>query len=180
MGGFFSRILRKMLGKQQLRVLLLGLDSAGKTTILYQMIGKPAETVPTIGFNVETVQWGPLQFVVWDVSGQERLRSFWRHYYRGTSGIVFVVDASDQERHPIVRKELHAVLKEEELKHACLLVIANKMDLPNAVSPEDLTRALGLETLSPRTWFIQPCVASKNQGLKEGLTWLAQTMKPPG
>lgn len=102
-------------------------------------VGAPvAVTKPTIGFRVETVNHNNLEFVVWDVSGQDRLRPFWRHYYRGTAGVVFVVDSNDVERLPIVRKELHSIMKEAELEFAVWLIVANKADLPNAVSKQEL------------------------------------------
>ena len=119
----------------------------------------------------------PLEFLVWDVSGQERLRTFWRHYYHGTTGIVFVVDVHDVERLPIARRELHGILKEEELNDAVLLIIANKVDLPNAVSTERLAHELDLASLQGRAMHIQPAVAQKGTGLKEGLVWLAKAMK---
>ena len=112
-----------------------------------------------------------------DVSGQDRLRSFWRHYYHGTTGVVFVVDSHDVERLPIARKELHGILKEEELAHAVLLIVANKMDLPRAVSVEQLRVALDLQALGDRVLHIQPAVAQTGKGLKEGLFWLAKAMK---
>jgi len=162
-----------------MRVLLLGLDNAGKTTILYHLIGKPAQTVPTIGFNVETVKFDPLEFVVWDVSGQDRLRTFWRHYYRGTSGVIFVVDSNDTARLELVKKELHGILKEEELQNAVLIILANKQDLPNALPVEGIAKALALDELKDNhKWTVQATVASKGTGLKEGLTWLAKNMKP--
>jgi len=162
-----------------MRVLLLGLDAAGKTTILYQLIGKPAETVPTIGFNVETVKFDPLEFVVWDVSGQDKLRTFWRHYYRGTAGVVFVVDSNDPNRFELAKKELMGILKEEELEKAVLLILANKQDLPNAHSPEALVKALDLKELDgKRQYHVQAAVASQGKGLREGLLWLSKHMKP--
>ena len=129
------------------------------------------------GFNVESIKVPPLEFLVWDVSGQERLRTFWRHYYHGTTGIVFVVDSHDVERLPIAKRELHGILKEEELNEAVLLIIANKTDLPNAVSSERLAQELDLPSLQGRVMHIQPAVAQKGTGLKEGLMWLAKAMK---
>jgi len=172
-----KRFWKRLFGKKAMRVLLLGLDAAGKTTILYQLMGKGENTVPTIGFNVETIRVPPLEFLVWDVSGQDRLRTFWRHYYHGTTGIVFVVDSHDVERLPIARKELHGILREEELSNAVLLIIANKIDLPHAVSTEQLSAALDLPSLGNRVIHIQPAVAQQGKGLREGLIWLAKAMK---
>ena len=126
---------------------------------------------------METIRVPPLEFLVWDVSGQERLRTFWRHYYHGTTGVVFVVDSHDVERLPIAKRELHGILKEEELNDAVLLIIANKTDLPNAVNSERLSQELDLPSLQGRVMHIQPAVAQKGTGLKEGLVWLAKAMK---
>eukprot|EP01006_Ploeotia_vitrea_P037942 TRINITY_DN66190_c11_g4_i2.p1 TRINITY_DN66190_c11_g4~~TRINITY_DN66190_c11_g4_i2.p1 ORF type:complete len:132 (+),score=64.93 TRINITY_DN66190_c11_g4_i2:196-591(+) len=128
MGKSFSKMIGRLFGKKQFRVLLLGLDAAGKTTILNKLAHPDdvVETVPTVGFNVEKIKLGNLKFVVWDVSGQDQLRPFWRHYYRGTAGIIFVVDSSDKQRFSLARSELHDILREEELQYACLLVLANK------------------------------------------------------
>lgn len=174
-----KRALRKLFGSKQRRLLLLGLDNAGKTTILYRMMGKPASTVPTIGFNVETVKYDPLEFVCWDVSGQDKLRVFWRHYYRGTSGVLFVVDANDQERLPLAKKELLGILKEEELENAAVLILANKTDLPHAVSIDTLASALDVATLkaSGRQCHLAAVCALTGVGLDEAIKWLANAVK---
>ena len=178
MGSFFSRLFASAFGSQQLRVLLLGLDNAGKTTTLLQMIGKQGETVPTIGFSVEKVKVNNLEFVVWDVAGQERLRPFWRHYYRGTSGVIFIVDSTDKDRMAVAKKELHGILKEEELKYASLLILANKMDLKGAMKPEEVAKHLDLASITTKKHNIFPTVAKTGQGLKEAITWLSENMKP--
>jgi len=163
-----------------MRVLLLGLDAAGKTTTLYAMMGKNGKTVPTIGYNVETINFPPLELMVWDVSGQERLRTFWRHYYHGTCGIIFVVDVSDAERFPLVRAELHGLLVEEELSQAVVLILANKADQPTAVPTEKLVAELELDKLdkSGRAYHVQRTIATSGEGLKDGVIWLSKNMKP--
>lgn len=129
---------------------------------------------------METIAVPPLEFMVWDVSGQDRLRSFWRHYYHGTCGVIFVVDVCDAERFPLVRKELHGILQEEELNHAVVLILANKSDQKNAVSSDELAKALDLQLLeqSKRKFCVQRSVALTGEGLKEGLVWLSKNMTP--
>ncbi|GAB5370022.1 hypothetical protein AAMO2058_001456700 [Amorphochlora amoebiformis] len=178
MGSWFSRLFGAAFGSQQLRVLLLGLDNAGKTTTLLQMIGKQGETVPTIGFSVEKVKFENLEFVVWDVAGQERLRPFWRHYYRGTSGVIFIIDSTDKDRMSVAKKELHGILREEELKYATLLILANKMDLKGAMSVEEVAKHLELASITTKTNKIFATVAKTGKGLPEAMTWLSQNMKP--
>ena len=98
MGLAFSRIWERMFGKQEMRILMVGLDAAGKTTILYKLkLGEAVTTIPTIGFNVETVEYKNISFTVWDVGGQDKIRPLWRHYYQNTQGLIFVVDSNDRE-----------------------------------------------------------------------------------
>ena len=84
MGNAFSGFLGKLLGSREVRILMLGLDAAGKTTILYKLkLPQPVTTIPTVGFNVETVTMGAVKFNIWDVGGQDKIRPLWRHYYSG-------------------------------------------------------------------------------------------------
>ncbi|KAK4295087.1 hypothetical protein Pmani_032336 [Petrolisthes manimaculis] len=173
MGLIVSRILALVQSKKPCRILMVGLDAAGKTTILYQLkLGQVVSTIPTLGFNVETVEYKNISFTVWDVGGQERLRPLWRHYYSNTSALIYVVDSNDPERLVEAREELHLVLENDEIQNCPLLVIANKTDLPMAVSVEELTDKMGLRHLN-RPWCVQPTCAIKSQGLYEGLDWLA-------
>jgi len=110
-----------------MRILMVGLDAAGKTTILYKLkLGEVVTTIPTIGFNVETVDYKNISFTVWDVGGQDKIRPLWRHYYQNTQGLIFVVDSNDRDRIDAARDELHRMLGEDELREAVLLVFANK------------------------------------------------------
>jgi len=137
-------------------VLQVGLDAAGKTTILYKLkLGEIVTTIPTIGFNVETVEYKNISFTVWDVGGQDKIRPLWRHYFQNTQGIIYVVDSNDRERISEAREELQRMLNEDELRDALLLVFANKQDLPNAMPAAEITDKLGLHGLRQRTWFIQ-------------------------
>merc|ERR1711879_1024512 len=117
------------------------------TTVLYKLkLGEVVTTIPTIGFNVETVEYKNITFQVWDIGGQDKIRKLWRHYYMGTHGAIFVVDSSDRDRIEDVREELMKMLSEDEMRDAVLLVIANKQDLPNAMSTSEV--AEGLDWLS--------------------------------
>merc|ERR1712146_743682 len=91
-----GKALSKIFGNKEMRVLMLGLDNAGKTTILYKLkLGQGVSTIPTVGFNVETVTFKKVKFNVWDVGGQDKIRPLWRHYYAGTQALIFVVDSND-------------------------------------------------------------------------------------
>ncbi|XVF15498.1 hypothetical protein REPUB_Repub09cG0159000 [Reevesia pubescens] len=164
MGMAISRLLRMLFAKKEMRILMVGLDAAGKTTILYKLkLGEIVTTIPTIGFNVETVEYKNVSFTVWDVGGQDK-------------GLIFVVDSNDRERVSEARDELHRMLSEDELRDSTLLVFANKQDLPNAMTVSEITDKLGLHSLRQRRWYIQATCATSGQGLYEGLDWLSSNI----
>ncbi|KAF4700315.1 Arf GTPase arf1 [Perkinsus olseni] len=177
MGMTLSSLFQNLFGKREMRILMVGLDAAGKTTILYKLkLGEVVTTIPTIGFNVETVEYKNISFTVWDVGGQDKIRPLWRHYYQNTQGVIFVVDSNDRDRIGDAREELQRMLNEEELRDAALLVFANKQDLPNAMTAAEVTDKLGLHQLRHRNWYIQSTCATTGDGLYEGLDWLSKTL----
>lgn len=177
MGLTISNIFNRLFGKKQMRILMVGLDAAGKTTILYKLkLGEVVTTIPTIGFNVETVEFKNINFTVWDVGGQDKIRPLWRHYFQNTQGLIFVIDSNDRERMSEASDELQKMLAEDELKDAILLVFANKQDLPNAMSASQIRDSLTLENLNNRKWYIQSTCATQGTGLYEGLDWLSQEL----
>ncbi|XP_067005461.1 ADP ribosylation factor 4-like [Anabrus simplex] len=177
MGLTLSRIYTSLFGSKQMRILMLGLDAAGKTTILYKLkLGEVVTTIPTIGFNVETVEHNNVWFNVWDVGGQDKVRQLWRHYYENIQGLIFVVDSSDRERIVEANRELQSMLKEDELRDAVLLVFANKQDIPNAMCASELSEKLGLNEIRNRRWYIQASCAIQGQGVYEGLDWLSNEL----
>merc|ERR1711879_597414 len=144
MGLLMSKVWDRLISKTEMRMLMVGLDAAGKTTILYKLkLGEVMTTIPTIGFNVETVEYKNIGFTVWDIGGQDKIRKLWRHYYRGTHGVIFVVDSSDRDRIQDARDELWNLLGDDELRGAVLLVLANKQDLPNAMLAAEVSKHLG-------------------------------------
>lgn len=178
MGIFVSRLLATLFGDKEARILVLGLDNAGKTTILYRLqVGEVVSTIPTIGFNVETVQYNNIKFQVWDLGGQTSIRPYWRCYYPNTQAIIYVVDSSDTERMSTAQDEFHAILQEEELKDSVILIYANKQDLPGALDAAAVSEALNLHTIKNRQWSIFKTSAIKGDGLFEGLDWLSNTLK---
>eukprot|EP00756_Hemistasia_phaeocysticola_P052165 Hpha_TRINITY_DN27373_c0_g1::TRINITY_DN27373_c0_g1_i2::g.582::m.582/K07942/ARL1; ADP-ribosylation factor-like protein 1 len=178
MGGFWSRFLDTVgMGSKEVRILILGLDNAGKTTILYKLqLGDVVEAVPTIGFNVETIKHKNLTLQVWDLGGQTSIRPYWRCYYSNTDAIIYVVDSCDHDRMGIAREELFAMLEEDELKDALLVVFANKQDMPGALEEAEVAKALGLEAITDRQWHIKKTSAVKGEGIFEGLDWLCNAL----
>lgn len=140
-------------------------------------MGEVISTVPTVGFNVETLTYKNLKFNVWDIGGQTSIRPYWRCYYANTQAVIFVVDSSDKDRIEVCATELHTMLAEDELKDAALLVFANKQDQPAALKVSDISKALGLSDLKDRSWSIMGCSAITGDGLNEGLDWLADVIK---
>ncbi|RAO64716.1 uncharacterized protein BHQ10_000728 [Talaromyces amestolkiae] len=180
MGGSVSKLMGKIFGSKEMRILMLGLDAAGKTTILYKLkLNQDVTTIPTVGFNVESVTYKNVKFNVWDVGGQDKIRPLWRHYYSGTQGLIFVVDSSDTARLSEARLELHKIINDREMKDALLLVFANKQDTPGHLSPEEITNALQLNKLKDRLWYVVPSVATEGTGIFEGLAWLSNNVKTP-
>ena len=177
MGQSFAKLFN--FRKEETKILMVGLDAAGKTTILYKLkLGEVINTIPTIGFSVETVQCKDLNIFNWDVGGEDKIRPLWRHYYQmGINAIIFVIDSNDRERMPEAREELQKILREDELEDAILLVFANKQDLPSAMSISEITDKLRLNSLRERKWFVQLACGTTGDGLYDGLSWIASTLK---
>lgn len=167
-------ILKKMKHKErEMRLLMLGLDNAGKTTILKKFNGEDVSTIsPTLGFNIKTLEHRGFKLNIWDVGGQKSLRSYWRNYFESTDGLVWVVDSADRLRLEDCKQELSSLLLEERLAGATLLVFANKQDLPGALSKEAIQEALGLDDIKTHHWCIIGCSAVTGENLLMGVDWL--------
>ncbi|KAF2102672.1 ARF/SAR superfamily [Rhizodiscina lignyota] len=181
MGAKVSKMLDKIFGSKEMRLLMLGLDAAGKTTILYNLkLEQDVTTIPTVGFNVETVTYKNTKFNVWDVGGQDKIRPLWRHYFSGTQGLVFVIDSNDRDRLDEARTELARIIQDREMKDALLLVFANKQDIPGAMRPDELSRRLKLDEIAKNhIWKVEPSCATTGEGIFEGLEWLGKNVKVP-
>jgi len=178
MGNSLKKMFDTLFGNREMRVVMLGLDAAGKTTILYKLhIGEVLSTVPTIGFNVEKVQYKNVLFTVWDVGGQEKLRPLWRHYFNNTDGLIYVVDSLDRERVNKAANEFKQILDDPLMRNSAILVFANKQDLKGSLTPAEVCESLGLMDLKGRQWHVQASVAIRGEGLYEGLDWLSNTLR---
>ena len=160
---------------------MCGLNSAGKTTILYKWrLGEVVTTIPTIGFNVETLEFKNVRLTC---LGGTKIRPLLRHFYgndgHGTQCLIFVVDLTDHDRVGDSKRELGEIFREKELHNVPLLVYANKTDLPGAMDAFDLTERLGLNSPLPggeREWHVQPACAISGDGLFDGLDWATRAM----
>ena len=178
MGILISTLIDRFFPKTPSRILMIGLDNAGKTTVLYKLkLGEVVTTIPTIGFNVETVEYKHISFTVWDVGGQTKIRPLWQHYYENTDAVIYVVDSSDRERLQEAREELEGILMDDRMRNVSLLVMCNKVDLPGSVSTSEMTDKLGLHKHRGIDWFIQATCAVTGEGIVDGLEWLAGNLK---
>lgn len=169
----------------EVRVLLLGLDNAGKSTLLYKLkFNSCVNTVPTIGFNVEMIEAKRskrnIALTVWDVGGQGQMRQYWKSFHQDTAAVVFVVDSSDTQRLDEARRELENTLRSDQLRGRPLVVFTNKQDVNGALTVTDITERFNLRKIcSDRNWFVQPCSASTGFGVEEGFQRVAQMLKLP-
>eukprot|EP01039_Chlorochromonas_danica_P010961 gene10961-12187_t len=169
-------LLRKLKkSDQEARLLVLGLDNSGKTTILKKLSDEDiSQIMPTQGFNIKSLMHDGFKLNVWDIGGQKSIRPYWRNYYDQTDALVYVIDSADRRRMEETSVELQQLLDEEKLSHVPLLVLANKQDLLNALSPAEITAELNLNELRDRTWNILPCSAKTGEGLQESMEWLVE------
>ena len=160
---------------KEARIVMLGLDGAGKTTVLYNFkLGEAITTIPTIGFNVETVQINKVNMTMWDVGGQNKIRPLWRHYYDGAHALVWVVDCADYDRYEEAKDELKATLR--DMPNVPVLVLANKADLRHVTSTA-LSQELHLDSfMGTRKWYVQETCAIRGDGLHTGMQWLCDQL----
>ncbi|XP_065556887.1 ADP-ribosylation factor-like protein 5B [Artemia franciscana] len=176
--GMLLAKLWSLFGNEEHKIVIVGLDNAGKTTILYQfLMNDVVQTSPTIGSNVEEIVWKNIHFIMWDLGGQESLRVAWNTYYIHTEFIILVVDSTDRERLSISREELHKVVNQDELKNAAILLFANKQDVKGCMSVAEISRQLNLTSIKTHRWQIQPCCALTGEGLYQGLEWISNNIK---
>lgn len=178
MGSYFFRSFKSLFGKREVRMTMVGLDGAGKTTIMYKIkLNDTIKTLPTIGFNVETMEYKGLKLTMWDIGGQDKIRELWRHYYCNNDAIIFVIDSNDKERLELAKEEIYKMLNEEELKGLPILIYANKQDISDCFSINEIIKELELNSIKDRKWNVQGATAIDGRGLSEGLDWLAAVLK---
>lgn len=160
------------------KIVIIGLDNAGKTTILYQfLMNEVVQTSPTLGSNVEEVIWKNIHFIMWDIGGQESLRSGWSSYYINTEFVILVIDSTDRERLSMSKDELWQMLSCEDLNRAAILIYANKQDVKGCMSAAEITEKLNLTAIKKHRYQIQSCCALTGEGLYQGLEWIVQQLK---
>merc|ERR1711879_713705 len=176
MGGLLSILKKMKAAEQEARILMLGLDNAGKTTILKKMSEEDiSHIMPTQGFNIKTLVHEGFKLNVWDIGGQKTIRPYWSNYFESSDALVYVIDSSDRRRLAESGTELRELLAEDKLGGIPLLVYANKQDLIQATPADEIQETLALENIKDRTWTIQACSAKEGTGLQDGMQWLIET-----
>jgi len=167
-------MIRKLRSQEtEVRLLLLGLDNAGKTSILKKLSDEEiSQIMPTQGFNIKSLSQQGFKLNVWDIGGQRSIRPYWKNYYSGSDALVYVIDSSDKKRMTETGVELSSLLEESQLQGIPVLIFANKQDLVGASTPKDIAENMQLFNIRDRQWQIQGCSAKNNEGLKEGVEWL--------
>ena len=177
MGFIFSKIIDFFSrSRNNFKIIILGIQNAGKTTILYRLsIGQLVKTTPTIGSNVEEISYNNVKLQAWDLGGQESTRSIWDVYFVNTDAIIYVVDSHD-ETYDESKTQFYKLLKNEALKNAVILIYANKQDLPGAKNVGEIIQIYELDTIKNHIWHIQPCSAQTGEGLITGMKWLSDQL----
>ncbi|KAL9965995.1 hypothetical protein ACROYT_G024000 [Oculina patagonica] len=177
MGLLFAKLF-SWFSNEEHKVIIVGLDNAGKTTILYQfLMSEVVHTSPTIGSNVEEVVWKNIHFLMWDIGGQESLRSAWNTYYTNAEFLIVVVDSTDRERLAVTKAELYNMLNHEDLRQAGVLIFANKQDVKGSMSVAEISEQLNLTSIKDHGWHIQACCALTGEGLYQGLEWITNHIR---
>jgi ADP-ribosylation factor-like protein 8 len=179
----FVEAIRSLFWKQEMEITLVGLQSAGKTTLLSAIsdgkLSAEKDTIPTIGLNTKKVTKGAVTIKLWDIGGQPRFRPMWERYCRGVNAMVYVVDASDPSVFETSRQCLHDLAGKPALAHIPLLVLANKNDLPGAADDKAIAQALDLQALvgDGRLVTCYSISAKKVVNIDVTLQWLTQHAK---
>ena len=167
--------------EREARILVLGLDNAGKTTILKALSEEDiTHIMPTQGFNIKSLVQEGFKLNVWDIGGQSTIRPYWRNYFDHTDALVYVVDSADKKRFEEARAELGSLINEEKLANVPCLVFANKVDLLQAAPIEDIVSMMNLGEITNRNWTIQACSAKSGEGLQEGMEWTIAAIQEKG
>ncbi|KAF6167577.1 hypothetical protein GIB67_031160 [Kingdonia uniflora] len=185
MFSLFYGLYKYMFSKTEFHVLILGIDKAGKTTLLEKLKSlysnleglPPDRIVPTVGLNIGRIEASKTKLVFWDLGGQIGLRTIWEKYYEEAHAVVYVIDAACPSRFEDSKSALEKILRHEDLQGAPLLIVANKQDLAGAVSAEELARYLDLKELDERPYMFEAVSAHDGLGIKEGVDWLMEVME---
>jgi len=185
MFSLFYGLWKYVFTKDEFRVLILGVDKAGKTTLLEKLKSiylkgeglPPDRVVPTVGLNIGRMEDANAKLVFWDLGGQVGLRAIWEKYYEEAHAIMYVIDAATASSFEDAKSVLDKVIRHEHLRGAPLLIVANKQDLPGVINDEELALFLNLKELDERPYMFQAVSAYDGRGIKSGIDWLVEQME---
>ena len=182
MGFILSKLSSSLFCKKNYRILIVGLDNSGKTSILYRLkIGDLLNTKLTIGFNIEEIKYKGLNLTLWNIGGnnifyENKVRKLWKHYYQNTDGIIFVINSNEAKKFEHTKEALSLLIFNDEFINIPLLVFANKQDLLNAYLPDKIINILDMKKIKDNKWLIQGSSAVNGQGISEGFSWLCKEL----
>lgn len=185
MFSLFYGLWQYMLSKTEFHVLILGIEKAGKTTLLEKLKSiysnteglSPDRIVPTVGLNIGRVEVANAKLVFWDLGGQIGLRTIWEKYYEEAHAIIYVIDASNPSSFENSKSALEKVLRHQDIRGAPLLILANKQDISEAVTSEEISSYLDLKELDERPHMFEAVSAYDGKGIKQAIDWLVEVME---
>jgi len=162
-----------------MEITIIGLQNSGKTTLLNLLSDGDfiSDTIPTVGFNFRKVIRGNVTLKCWDLGGQPRFRSMWDRYCRGVNAIVFVIDSSDHDKIATSATELHNLLSKPALDLIPLLVLANKRDVPKALTVDEVIEQIRLDSIKGREVSCYSISAKDNVNIEPIISWLVARAK---
>lgn len=175
--GLLSLLRSLKTTEKEHRILLLGLDNAGKTSILKKLADEEiTHIMPTQGFNIKSIQKDGFKLNVWDIGGQKTIRPYWQNYFDNTDALVYVIDSADSNRVEETGVELNDLIDDEKLDTIPVLVLANKQDLNSAMTAQEIAKTLNLVNIRDRQWQINGVSAKTGDGLDKAFQWLVATI----
>lgn len=183
-----SGLWKYLFQKDEYCILILGLDNAGKSTLLEQIkriygnnySGLAFEKIKTtIGLNIGKIIMNHVKLIFWDLGGQQELRTLWDKYYEECHGVIYVIDSSDERRLEESQVTFETVMHDSHMEGTPLLILANKQDLQGSLDVETVKNAFdgNSSSIGQRDYYIQPTSALTGDGISDGISWLVQRVK---
>ncbi|KAG8197951.1 hypothetical protein JTE90_020326 [Oedothorax gibbosus] len=169
---------RSFLWHKEMEITIVGLQDAGKTSLVNIITKNPCiDTIPTIGFNARTVSYGRTSIKLWDLGGERRFRSMWERYCRGVDAILYMVDAANLQTLAESARELQFLMKKQQLAEIPILVLGNKIDLPNAISENDFIDRMGLSAIENHKVCCYMTSCKNKENIEKVVEWLLRYAK---